>query len=143
MCICFRIQHGYGHFSLGEMQSYQLIFEGNKARFKVVITQLDSNLKISTQIKSLKVFLELMKCLEKSIFSVMDLYIPSAMKPVLHVSCPICDNDNPHIMLECTCNISLQCQLFCDKNGLNVLPRKSYLPFGDTLDYETFGKFSF
>ena len=137
MCICFRIQHGYGHFSLDETQSYQLIFEGSKARFKVIITQLDNNLKITAQIKSLKVFLELMKCLEKSIFSVMDLYIPSAMKPVLHVSCPICDNDDPHILLES--NISLQRQLFCAENGLNVLPRKSYLPFGDTLDYETFG----
>ena len=104
-----------------------------------MITQLDTSLQISTQIKGLKAFLELMKHLETSIFSVMNLYIPSALKPVLHVFCPICDDDNPHIMLERVCNISLQRQLFCAKKGLNVLPRKSYLPFGDTLDYETFG----
>ena len=116
-----------------------MIYQGSKACLKIVITQLDNSLQINMQSKALKTFLELMKYLETSIFSVMDLYIPSAMKPVLHVSCPICNNDNPHIMLERVCKIPLEDRLFCGEKGLQILPRKSYLPFGDTLDYETFG----
>lgn len=125
---------------MDEIQSYRLIYEGNNSQLKVVITQLDKNLNLKMQIKGLKAFLGLMKCLESSIFSVMDLYIPSAVKPVLHVSCPICNTNDPHIMLDHVSNIPLQRRLFCAEKGLQkILSRKSYIPFGDTLDYETFG----
>ena len=71
-----------------------------------------------------------------------ELYIPSARHPVLHVHCPICDDPNPHIMLECISKVSLYMPpLFCAQNGPQKrLPLTSYLPFGDTLKQQEVGK---
>ena len=76
--------------------------------------------------------------LEESIHSVIKLYLPCTKPPVLHVCCPKCSDTNPHIMLQQVSKISLNLPiLFCNKTGKHViLPRTSYLPFGDELDDE-------
>ena len=83
-----------------------------------------------------------MEHLEDSIHSVMNLYIPSAEFPVLHVACRLCDVATPHVVLRSTAEISLNLPPLCcaEKGGSVVLPRSHYLPFGDTLTYETFSK---
>ena len=94
------------------------------------------------QRKALNVFFQLMVYLEESIFSVMDLYIPSAKRPVLHVGCPFCDNPNPHILLEHASKISLSLpSLLCTQGTREeILPKTSYLPFGDILKEKDIGK---
>jgi len=94
------------------------------------------------QRKAFSVFFQLMVHLEKSIFSVMDLYIPAAKRPVLHVGCPFCDSPNPHIMVEQASRISLSLPSLLCTQGIQqrILPKTSYLPFGDTLKQKDIGK---
>ena len=108
----------------------------------MIITQLKVTLNLQEQITSFELFLELMECLEDSIHSVMNLYIPSDELPVLHVACRLCNTATPHVMLGNTTKISLNLpSLCCAKKGVSVvLPRPHYLPFGDKLTYETFSK---
>ena len=124
---------------MGKLQSYCLIYEPN---LKVCITQLEKNVNKESQKKAYNLFLELMHYLEESIHSVIKLYLPSTKPPVLHVSCPHCnDTANPHIMLEQAAKISLNLCLSCTKTGPHLkLPPASYLPFGDKLsDDDLFG----
>jgi len=109
---------------------------------KVVVVQLEKKVSLEIQGKAFNIFLQLMIYLEESIFSVMDLYIPSAKRPVLHVGCPFCDNPNPHIMLEQASKISLSLpSLLCTQGAQQkMLPKTSYLPFGDTLKQQDVGK---
>ena len=81
--------------------------------------------------------------LEDSIHSVMNLYIPSAKLPMLHVDCRFCDVTTPHVMLKHARNISFKLPpLCCDIKGApRALPRKYYLPFGDTLTYKDFHEY--
>ena len=131
----YRIQYGFGQFSLGDIQSYYLLFEPNSYGLKIVVIQEQKNICLQKQQEAFRLFIELMVYLEESIFSVMDLYIPSTTYPVLHVCCPICDNPDPHIMLEHASRISLSLPpLFCAQQGpRKILNPSSYLPFGDTL----------
>ena len=136
MYVHFRIQHGLGQFSLGNLQSYCLIYEPNQCTLKVCITQLEKNINKKEQKKAFILFKKLMLCLEESIHSVIKLYLPSTKPPVLHVFCPeCCDTAQPHIMLEQAAEISLNLRtLYCTKTGLHQrLLRTSYLPFGDEL----------
>ena len=142
VCFCSRIQHGFGQFHLGASQNYYIIYEAKKYCLKVIVTQLVKTPDLQEQITSFKLFLELMEYLEDSIHSVMNLYIPSADFPVLHVACHLCDVATPHIMLGSTAELSLNFPpLCCAEMGSSVVLRRShYLPFGDTLTYETFSK---
>ena len=108
----------------------------------MIITQTKNKLDPEQQIASFKLFLDLMIYLEDSIHSVMNLYIPSAKLPVLHVCCCLCDVATPHIMLKGARNIfpSLP-QLCCAmKSAPKPLPRSSYLPFGDALAKQDISK---
>ena len=109
----------------------------------MIVTQLKITLDLQEQMTSFKLFLELMIHLEDSIHSVMNLYIPSAKLPVLHVACRLCDAVTPHVMLGNTTKISLNLSpLCCAEKGVSVvLPRSHYLPFGNTLTYEAFSKY--
>ena len=71
----------------------------------------------------------------------MDLYLPSAKRPVLHVGCPFCDNPKPHIMVERVSKISLSLpSLLCTQGAQEkILPKTSYLPFGDFLQQKNIG----
>ena len=134
--ICFRIQHGLGQFSLGDLQSYCLIYEPTDFILKVCITQLKKKVNKKKQSKAFILFVELMLYLEESIHSVIKLYLPCTKPPVLHVFCPKCNNTaSPHIMLEQAAEISLNLRtLYCTKTGLHQeLLRTSYLPFSDEL----------
>jgi len=127
---------------LGDSQAYYVLYEPNNFSIKVIFVQLDKDIQERQQKEAFQLFLELMIYLEKSIISVIELYIPSARHPVLHVHCPICDDPNPHIMLECISKISLYMPpLFCAQKGPQKrLPLTSYLPFGDTLKRQKVGK---
>ena len=133
--ITIRIQHGLGQFSLGNLQSYCLIYEPNDFTLKVCITQLKKNVNKEKQRKSFISFVKLMVCLEESIHSVIKLYLPSTKPPFLHVFCPKCHMASPHIMLKQATEISLNLRtLYCTITGPHMeLPRTSYLPFGDEL----------
>ena len=141
-CFYLRIQHGLGQFHLGDSQNYHLIYEANKYCLKVIVTQLNTTLSLQEQATSFKLFLELMTYLEKSIHSVINLYIPSTKLPVLYVVCPLCDVTTPHVLLECAGRISLNLPSLCcaEKDKLEKIPRSSYLPFSDALTYEAFSK---
>ena len=108
----------------------------------IIVSQQHKNLHREKQREAFKLFVELMVYLEESIFSVMDLYIPSTKYPILHVCCPICDNPDPHIMVKHAAKISFDLPpLFCAKQGLpKELQPSSYLPFGDTLTVQEVGK---
>ena len=135
LLICFRIQHGLGQFSLGNLQSYCLIYEPNDFTLKVCITQLKRNVNKEKQRKAFILFVELMCYLQESINSVIKLYLPSTKPPFLHVFCPKCNTPSPHIMLEQATEISLNLRvLFCRISNPELeLPRESYLPFGSEL----------
>ena len=137
-----RIQYGFGQFNLGDSQTFYLLYEPNSFSMKIIIAQLDKDIQMEKQKKASQLFLQLMVYLEESIISVIDLYIPSAQYPVLHVHCPICDSPNPHIMVGCVDKISLNIPpLFCAQHGPQKrLPLTSYLPFGDTLKQQEIGK---
>ena len=137
-----RIQHGLGQFSLGDFQSYHLIYESNNYCLKVIVTQLNIKLDLQQQVASFELFLDLMIYLEDSIHSVMNLYIPSAVLPVLRVFCPLCDVTTPHIMLESARKISHVLPPLCCavKGAPEPLSRSSYLPFGDALADQEFSK---
>lgn len=140
----FRIQHGFGHFHLGASQSYYIIYESNHYSLKVIVAQLKTTLDLQGKITSYELFLELMEYLEDCIHSVMNLYIPSAEFPVLHVACRLCEVATPHIIIKGATKISLNLPSLCcanKKGALSVLPRSHYLPFGDTLTYEIFSKY--
>ena len=108
----------------------------------MIVTQLKITLDLQEKVQSYELFLKLMEYLEDSIHSVMNLYIPSAEFPALHVACRLCDAATPHIMIKGATKISLNLPPLCcgEKDDLLVLPRSHYLPFGDTLTYETFSK---
>ena len=108
----------------------------------MIVTQLKIMLDLQEKVQSYELFLKLMEYLEDSIHSVMNLYIPSAKFPALHVACRLCDAATPHIMIKGATKISLNLPPLCcgEKDDLLVLPRSHYLPFGDTLTYETFSK---
>ncbi|XP_065902901.1 uncharacterized protein [Dysidea avara] len=137
----FRIQYGFGQFSLGNSQIYSLLYEPNSFRVTIIVSQQHKNLHREKQKEAFKLFVELMVYLEESIISVMDLYIPSTKYPILHVCCPICGNPDPHIMVKHAAKISLDLPpLFCAKQGLpKELQPSSYLPFGDTLTVQEVG----
>ena len=137
-----RIQHGLGQFSLDKIPSYYLLYEPDCHCLKVILTQPTGTLDPSAQIRAFKLFLDLMIHLEESIHSVMDLYIPSAQRPVLHVGCPLCDATNPHLRLGSSDRISLDLPPICcaEKGDAEELPRLSYLPFSDTLTHKEFSK---
>lgn len=137
-----RIQYGLGHFRLGDFQTYDLLYEPHNFCLKVVVVQLDKSPPVEKIGEAFSTFLQLMSHLEQSIFSVMDLYIPSAKHPVFHVGCPFCDNPNPHIMVECAGKISLNMpSLLCTKGIQHkILPKTSYIPFGDILKQQHVGK---
>ena len=108
----------------------------------MIVTQLNKKLNPQEQAASFELFLELMTYLERSIHSVINLYIPSTKLPVLYVVCPLCDVTTPHIKLEWVRKISLNHPSLCcaEKDMPVIIPRSSYLPFGDTLTYEDFSK---
>ena len=108
----------------------------------MIVTQLKKCLDKQQQLTSFKLFLEMMNYLENSIHSVMKLYIPSAELPVLHVACPLCDDGTPHVMLDGAAKISPALPSLCCavKGATKVLPRSSYLPFGDSLTQQDFSK---
>ena len=138
-----RIQYGCGHFRLGNLQTYCLLYEPNNFSLKVVVTQLEKQPAHKVKQKeAIKLFFQLMAHLEGSIQSVMKLYIPSAEHPVLHVCCPICVTPIPHIKVGCAKNISSNLSpLLCTREGQQqILPPTSYLPFGDTLEQQEVGK---
>ena len=125
---------------MGNVQSYCLIYEPNDFTLKVCITQLEKDIDKESQRKAFNLFVEFMFYLEESIHSVIKLYLPSTKPPVLHVSCPHCnDTAPPHIMLRQVTKICLNLPvLFCTNTNQHLkLPRTSYLPFGDVLsEYE-------
>ena len=138
-----RIQYGCGHFRLGNLQTYCLLYEPNNFSLKVVVTQLEKQPAHKVKQKeAIKLFFQLMAHLEGSTQSVMKLYIPSAEHPVLHVCCPICVTPIPHIKVGCAKNISSNLSpLLCTREGQQqILPPTSYLPFGDTLEQQEVGK---
>ena len=137
-----RVQYGFGQFNLGDSQTYYLLYEPNNFRLTIFITQRHKNLHIEKQREAFKLFVELMAELEKSIFSVMDMYIPSTKYPILHVCCPVCGNSQSHPMVEGATKISLDLPpLFCAQKEPRVeLPPSSYLPFGETLKQYEVGK---
>ena len=128
---------------MGSIQSYSLIYQPNDFTLKVCITQLEKDIDKGSQRKAFNLFVELMFYLEESIHSVIKLYLPSTKPPVLHVSCPHCnDTAPPHIMLRQVTKICLNLPvLFCTNTNQPLkLPRISYLPFGDVLsEYKFFG----
>ena len=134
----YRIQHGFGQFSLSNLQSYCLIYEPSNYILKVCITQLDKTISKESKRKAFDSFKELMLYLEESIHSVIKLYLPCTKPPVLHVFCTECGNTSPHIMLKQATEISLNLEsLFCTKTDQHLkLPRTLYLPFGEELDGE-------
>ena len=140
--LTFRIQHGLGQFSLGDFQSYHLIYESNNYCLKVIVTQTENKLDPQQQMASFKLFLDLMIYLEDSIHLVLNLYIPSAKFPVLHVCCCLCDVATPHIMLKNARKISPSLPRLCCamKGAPKPLPRSSYLPFGDALAKQEISK---
>ena len=133
LIVLYRIQYGFGHFSLGDNQDYYLVYEPSTFCLKIIVTQLK---KIPQgEMEAFKLFVSLMIYIERSILSVMESYLPSAKQPVLHVWCPLCDSPDPHIIVKldkiCTLSIST---LYCSrKNRKKELPTTSYLPFGDSL----------
>ena len=106
------------------------------------ITQLEKDINKESRRKAFNLFVELMSYLEESIHSVIKLYLPSTKPPVLHVSCPHCnDTAPPHIMLRQVTEICLNLRvLFCTNTNQPLkLTRTSYLPFGDVLsEYKFF-----
>ena len=139
--VCTRIQYGHGHFRLGDIQTYDLLYEPQNFCLKLAVVQLDKNPPVEKQRKAFNAFFQLIVYLEESIFSVMDLYLPSAKCPVLHVGCPFCDNPKPHIMVERVSKISLSLpSLLCTQGAQEkILPKTSYLPFGDFLQQNNIG----
>jgi len=127
---------------LGDSQAYYLLYEPNKFSIKIIVAQVDKSIQVRQQKEAFQQFLELMTCLKETILFVIKFYIPSARHPVLHVHCPVCDDPNPHIMLECVSKISLKMSpLFCAQKGPQKrLPLTSYLPFGDVLKQQETGK---
>ena len=138
-----RVQYGLGHFRLGDIQTYHLLYEPHNVCLKIVVVQLEKNPPVEKQGEAFSLFLQLMFCLEESIFSVIDLYIPCTKYPLLHVGCPFCNNPNPHIMVEHASRISLSLpSLLCTQGAhQKILPKRSYLPFGDTLKKKHVGKY--
>jgi len=127
---------------LADSQTYSLLYEPNSFRLIIIITQLQKKLSIEKQRQAFQLFVELMIQLEGSLFSVMDFYVPSTKHPILHVCCPVCDYPDPHIKIEHADKISLDLPpLFCTTQRLpKELQPSSYLPFGDSLTLQGFGK---
>ena len=117
---------------MGGLHSCCLMYENSDSTLKVCITQLDKDVDEQAKRKACTLFIEMMQYVEKSIHSVIGLYLPSTKPPILHVYCPKCGDKSPHIMLDGATNISLNMErLFCTKTVPQFkLPRESYLPFG-------------
>ena len=133
--VFYRIQYGFGQFSLGDNQAYFLSYEPNNFCLKIIVSQFKKISQTEKQLEAFKLFVSLMIYIERSLLSVMGSYLPSAKPPVLHVCCPLCDNPNPHVIIELdeVCSLSIP-TLVCAQKGLQkVLPPSSYLPFGDAL----------
>ena len=72
-------------------------------------------------------YIKLLEYLKQSITEIMDIYIPQATKPNLHVICPHCkENDPPHIKFNHTTPV-----LCCRKGERpKEIARSCYIPCG-------------
>jgi len=128
----YSIQYGFGQFSLADFQVYQLIYDSKAYQIKLIVSQKDScwnNEELYFSI--LTSFKELLLNLKQTLHQLMDSYLLSSTRPVVHVSCPRCSSsDPPHVeyMQEA---MHLSC---CTGPVVLEIPKARYIPCGMNLN---------
>ena len=126
-----RIRYGFGQFGLGKFQSFHLIYDFDNFCLKLFVSQLKLCLETHKYHSDIiQDYLKLLKHLNECITEIMDFYIPHATKPNLHVMCPHCKDDPPHIEFDHTAPV------LCCRRGdrPREITRSRYIPCGIDVD---------
>jgi len=123
-----RIRYGFGQFGLGKFQSFHLIYDFKHFCLILYVSQLKFCLKTQKyHVDILEDYLKLLEHLKQAVTEIMDIYIPCATKPKLHVMCPYCKEEvAPHIEFDHTAPV-----LCCRRRDRpEEIPRTRYIPCG-------------
>jgi len=129
--ILFRILYGYGHFRLGRNQRYGLkTVQLSDDQFNSIIQLVISNIQpVDSVEERSQNFLhrqELLEYLSKSLNEIMNVSMPTATKPVVHLVCPHCSGPKipePHLPLHDITHADEP--LVCSKTG-EVVAKEHY-----------------
>ena len=128
----YSIEYGFGQFSLASFQVYRLVYDFKTYQIKLIVSQKVGCVdKKELYFSILTSFKELLLNLEQTLYKLMNLYLPSSTRPVVHVSCPHCSSgDPPHVeyMQE---EMFLSC---CTGPVVLEIPQARYIPCGMNLN---------
>ena len=126
----FRILYGFGHFRLGGNQFYklktvQLSDDRFNSTIHLDISNIESVVSVDERSQNFQLRLELLEYLTQSLDEIINVSMPTATKPVVHVVCPHCSGTEilePHLPLH---DITCDGPLVCSKTG-EVVAKEHY-----------------